>query len=177
MALAEAFGGDRQRPVRQHQTDRHLVESDLAVDVGADTDIATEEQEGTGGERMPGASGDHRDRTAVQPVDEGAAVTHQPDDSGKVATAHHVEVEPGAEPSVTTMEDERSHGLVRLGGVALMMAPISSTESAFALPSSRWTTTTSSTRSIVSFGSDMTGERTPERRIAAIERRAPRSPS
>ena len=110
-------------------------------------------------------------------MDEGAAVTHQPDDSGNVATAHHVEVETGAEPSVTTMEDERSHGLVRLGGVdRAMMAPISSTESALALPSSRWTTTTSSTRSIVSFGSDMTGERTPERRIAAIERRAPRSP-
>ena len=66
---------------------------------------------------MPRASGDHQERAAVQPVDEGTAVAHQPDDSGNVATAHHVEVEPGAEPSVTTMEDERSHGLVRLGGV------------------------------------------------------------
>ena len=109
--LAEAFLGDGDGPVGKDHADGHFVESDLAVDVGADAHVAAQQQERAGGQGVAGARGDDRDRRAVEASHQFAAVAHQRHDCAEVTTTHHPEVEAGTELARPTVQHERTDGV------------------------------------------------------------------
>ncbi len=112
--IAQAITRDREGPVGQDHLDRHLVQPDLGVDVGADAHITAEEHERAGSECVTGAGGNDRDLASIQAVDERAAIGDQVDDRRRVVTEHHPEVEPGGESTWSTTDHERTDRFVGL---------------------------------------------------------------
>ena len=108
---------DRQRPVRQHHLDRHLVEPDLGGRIGTDPHVAAEQHQRAGRERVPGAGGDDRDAAAVERPDEIAAVGDETHGLRHVAGQHHPEIEAGRELALAPVDDDGTDGIVGVGGL------------------------------------------------------------
>ena len=113
--LLSRVDGDRERPVGQHHADGHLVQPDLALDVGTDAHVTTEEHQRPRRQCMARARCDDRDRRAVQGAYERATVGDERRHRREVTARHHRQIEPGAELPGPAVEHDGGHRCIVLG--------------------------------------------------------------